>query len=208
MTFEPFLRGARVVSGAISSPLVAERWDAPSVLADQTVAGLAGHLARSGVWVVLEYLDQPVPLGPADCGSAAAYYSAAAGGLSEDDHRAIRRRGADIGGRGHAAVTEEVAARLAELEARLPGEDPDRLVPVIGGAVMRLEDYLETRVVEQVVHLLDLAASVGCEPWPIPEDCQATAARVGLEIGLRRFGPEAVIRALYRDTGSDVLPVI
>ena len=56
-----FLDGAQVVVDAIASPAVAAAWDVPSVLAEQTVGGLAGHLARGAVWVVGDYLDQPEP---------------------------------------------------------------------------------------------------------------------------------------------------
>ena len=35
---------------------------------------------------------------------------------------------------------------------------------------MRLDDYLVTRLVEQVVHLDDLARSLGVESWPVPDD--------------------------------------
>ena len=58
-----FLDGAQVVVDAIASPAVAAAWDTPSVLAEQTVGGLAGHLARGAVWVVGDYLDQPEPDG-------------------------------------------------------------------------------------------------------------------------------------------------
>jgi hypothetical protein len=46
MIRQQFLTAARIVVEAIDSPRVAARWDQPSVPADQTVGGLAGHLAR------------------------------------------------------------------------------------------------------------------------------------------------------------------
>jgi hypothetical protein len=71
----------------------------------------------------------------------------------------------------------------------------------------RLDDYLLTRLVEQVVHLDDLARSLGVEPWPNAPEAQALVISCGAEIGRRRFGDAAMIRALYRaDVG--VLPVL
>lgn len=41
-----FLAGGRAVADALGDPAVASAWDRPSVLEDQLVSGLAGHLAR------------------------------------------------------------------------------------------------------------------------------------------------------------------
>ena len=59
--------------------------------------------------------------------------------------------------------------RWRALEVRLPAERPDRRTVVAGGATMRLDDYLVTRSIEQVVHLDDLARSIGCDPFPTPD---------------------------------------
>ena len=62
--FELYLTVADVVVEAVAAPEVGAAWDKPSVLEDQTIGGLAGHLARGGVWLVGEYLDAGVPNGP------------------------------------------------------------------------------------------------------------------------------------------------
>ncbi len=93
---ELFLAGAEVVADAVASPEVAAAWDEPSVLEEQTVSGLAGHLARGGVWVVADYLDAAKPEGPVDLPSAAAYFAKFADVQAPEIHQAIRDRGASV----------------------------------------------------------------------------------------------------------------
>ena len=69
---------------------------------------------------------------------------------------------------------------------------------VFQGKVIRLSDYLGTRVVEQGVHLDDLARSVGREPWPLPKEHHAVTISVATDIACRVHGPDATVRALYR----------
>jgi len=203
---QQFLGGARVVVAAISSTAVAAAWDAPSVLADQTVGGLAGHLARGSVWVVGEYLDQPEP-DAAILDSADHYFETFMTTADASSNRAIRERGAAVAAAGPDAVTAHAAAALAALEVRLPAERPDRRTVVAGGATMRLDDYLLTRIVEQVVHLDDLARSVGRDGFPTPYDNVRLALATGAWAGLRRFGAASMIRALFRDDAG-ALPVL
>jgi len=205
---ELFVEAARVVEAALADDSVASAWDAPSILEDQLVGGLAGHLARGGVWVVDDYLDADIPDAPY-AHSAAEYYARATSFLSPDDHRQIRERGAQIAALGHREVCEMVSSRLDALEVRLGNEPADRLLGVAGGAtVLPLDAYLETRIIEQVVHLDDLARSVGREPWPVPEDAESLVIHVGIEIGRVRHGATEVIRCLYRSRLDPVLPVV
>ena len=57
---------------------------------------MAGHLARSGIWVVVDYLKAEVPTGPPDFDSAGAYFAAVAAGAGAEVKRAIRDRGAAV----------------------------------------------------------------------------------------------------------------
>jgi Mycothiol maleylpyruvate isomerase N-terminal domain len=201
---EQFLAGARVVVDAVASPAVGSAWDEPSVLDDQTVGGLAGHLARGAVWVVGDYLDQPPPAPTFP--SAEHYFATLMTWSDAASNQAIRDRGRAIAAAGQSAVVADARARLAALEARLPGEPADRVTVVAGGA-MRLDDYLATRIVEQVVHLDDLARSVAVGPWPSPDANVRLAVTVGAATGLLRFGGPAMVRALFRDDAS-ALPVL
>ncbi|HET9692692.1 MAG TPA: maleylpyruvate isomerase N-terminal domain-containing protein, partial [Acidimicrobiales bacterium] len=140
--------------------------------------------------------------------SADAYYAHLADHMGAEDHAAIRRRAAEVASPGHDAVVSDLRGRLERLEPRLAAAGPEHRLAVVGGAVMRLGDYLATRIVEQVVHLDDLARSVAVDLSPTPERCVQTALAVGTAIGRRRFGDAAMVRALYRRTDASPLPVL
>jgi hypothetical protein len=205
---EQFLAGADVVLAAVADPRVGVAWERPSVLADQTIGSLAGHLARGGVWVVGDYLDVPIADGPVTFGTAAEYFAGVTDLLTEADHTAIRQRGAKVASMGHAAVVARLRTAVADLTGRLADQPPDRTIAVYGGSSMALDDYLRTRIVEQVVHLDDLSRSLDIEPWPNPPDAEAIVLACGAEIGRLRRGGPAMIRALFRDGAVGVLPVL
>ena len=205
-----FLAGTDAVRAAVASDAVGAAWDAPSILEDQTVGGLAGHLARTGGWIVDEYLGSgPPPPGPLGAADAGEYYAELVGGLDAGAHEAIRRRGADIGAHGQEWVVAELDARLPLLPAALARLDDDATVAAYAGLPMRLRDYLVTRVVEQVVHLDDLARSVDGPGWPVPPAGVDLALAVAVDIARRRSGDTAVLRALYRaGEAGGALPVL
>ncbi len=205
---ELFVESARVVRDAIADPAVARAWDEPSVLDEQTVGGIAGHLARGGVWVVGDYLDA-APSDAPHVETAVEYYVKIDGSLTPADHRAIRERGAQIAALRHESVCETLAARLEALVPRVLAEPADRVLPVVGGVLtIGLDEYLKTRIVEQVVHLDDLARSLDREPWPVPADAEALVVHLGIDIARARSGGTAVVRALYRTQLDSVLPVL
>jgi hypothetical protein len=193
-----FLAGASTIAEAITDPAVASAWDQPSVLEDQLVSGLVGHLARGGVWVVAEYLDAGEPEAAVDVRGAGEYFATFAATAGADDHRAIRDRGAAVASVGRRALLERVTTHLGALRSDLEALPPDHLISVMGGTVMRLDEYLITRIVEQGVHLDDLARSVGREPWSLPEGHSAITISIGIEVARRRHGSSSVVRSLYR----------
>lgn len=205
-TVEIYLAGARAVVAALADPAVAGAWDRPSVLEGQAVSGLAGHLARGGVWLVGEYLDEPPPPGPPDHATAAGYFAHHVARLGEDDHAAIRDRGAAVAAEGRDEIVARARAALAALDRRLPAEPADRLVRG-AGQVMPLDAYLDTRIVEQVVHLDDLARSVDVA-WAVPDASWARVVAIGADIGRLRHGGPAMVRALYRTAAAGTLPVM
>ena len=203
-----FLASARVVAHAIADSTVAAAWDQPSVLEGQMVSGLAGHLCRA-VLVVGSYLDGGEPAGPVDLDSAAGYFAASLGVMSADHHRAVRERGAATASVGRDELLATLTERTNALELLLCRLGPSHLVTVIMGKVMRLGDYLGTRIVEMTVHLDDLARSVGREPWPLPEAAEALTITIGAEIGRRHLGAATMLRALYRSGfAGNALPVL
>ena len=204
-----FLAGAHVVEEAISDAEVRAAWDLLSNLEGQYVSGLAGHLSRGGVWITADYLDTVAPDRPIDFQSAGEYFATFARNASEGDHQGIRERGAEVASVGRDELIRLVHERLIDLGRKLPTIELNLRVAVLGGKVMRLCDYLETRIVEQTVHLDDLARSIGRDPWPISHEAQAITIRVGADIASLRSGETALIRALYRrEEAAHVLPVL
>jgi hypothetical protein len=225
-----FLACAEVVVDAVSSDAVASAWAAPSVLEEQTVGGVAGHLCRvvvlvagatsrgastaEGQWsspanvIVGDYLEGDEPEGPADFGSAGEYFAVLVALADEAMHAGVRQRGADVAAAGHSELVATVRSRLDELAPRLRTADPDRLVAVAFGKTLRFDDYLVTRIVEQVVHLDDLARSVAVEPYPVPLAALDLVVNTGIDVARRQTGDRALLRALYRRGFADlVLPV-
>lgn len=202
-----FLECADVVVIALSDERVEAAWDDESVLADQSVASLAGHLARGGVRAVGGYVDADAPDGPVTFDGAASYFATLMDQVGEEDHRAIRARSAEVASVGYRALIDRLSTELEGLRLRLEVEPGDRIVSVYQGTSIRLDDYLQTRIVEQVVHLDDLAQSIGVDPWPMPSGAEALTVGVGAEVGRLRFGAPAMIRALFRQDAS-ALPVL
>lgn len=202
-----FLDGAKLVSSTIDDPIVAAAWNSDSVLEQQTIGSLAAHLARGSVWVVGEYLDLGVPDAAADFDTAGHYFASVMDGADEGTHAGIRARGAYLAEQGWGTVVEKLSAAVVDLERRLADEPGNRLIEVFDGKVMRLDDYLHTRIIEQVVHLDDLARSLDRgAPRFVPGSLQLAIA-CALEIGRRRKGDVALMRSLYRDP-SGVFPVL
>lgn len=203
-----YLEVATVAVGALAAPDVAAAWDRPSVLEGQTVGSLVGHLARGGVWVVGQYLDRGVPSGPVAVDSAVAYFAKYASITTATMEQAIRDGGAAVAALGHAAVVDMSRSRLAALGPQLQGLSADRRIVAVNGWIMQLGDYLVTRIVEQVVHLDDLARSLGVGQYQVSEDAMTLAVSVGLEVARLRSGDTAVLRSIYRDGfASDTFPV-
>jgi uncharacterized protein (TIGR03083 family) len=210
-----FLATGGVVRDALADPAVATAWDRPSALEGYTVGGLAGHLAR-GVLTVARYLDDPSPpatgstaawssgTGPQVAGStdAAGYLVAVLGDhdpVDSDLHRRVRARGGEEAQDGPDALVQRLDATLEVLGERLPATDPERAVTVLQDTVMPLAAYLRTRLVELVVHLDDLAASLGRDRWPaVPAQAVEVVAEVLAVVAVRRVGPWPVVRSLAR----------
>jgi Mycothiol maleylpyruvate isomerase N-terminal domain len=175
---------------------VAEHWREVSVLAEFSVAGLAGHLLR-GMKTVELYLDRPEPEGEPI--SAADYFRALALPTDVDAplNRDVRSRGEEMAAGGPTAVATEAERLTERLAARLAAEGTGRRLRVAGDLVVGLDEYLRTRVVELVVHGDDLAVSVGLEATvPSPAATMAIDTLVG--VARLRHGDVAVVRALAR----------
>jgi uncharacterized protein (TIGR03083 family) len=173
-----------------------DRWAGPG-LGEWDLRALVGHTARSLV-TVITYLDMPAD--QVDIASAEQYYLVAAQVAAADGAGVLergRRAGADLGEDPAAAVDALVGAATAKLNGR-----GDELIAVLGGAGMRLSDYLPTRVFELAVHGLDIAAATGLD-FVLPTEVAATATGLGAGIAVAMGHGETVLRAL---TGRGRLP--
>jgi hypothetical protein len=199
-----FFDAASCATALLERHEVESHWTRPSVLAEFTVAGLAGHLLR-GIMTVETYLDAPVTAGAPL--SAVEYYQAA--GLTSDPesklNRDIRTRGEEMAAGGASLLAAAARTVLHRLEGRLVSEDPRRSMNVLGGAAITLEEYLRTRVVELVVHSDDLALSVGIDDeLAIAATTSRVAIETMVELARARHGDLAVLRALTRRERDDV----
>lgn len=193
-----FLDAGRVCKELLARPEVGASWDSPSVLQHWPVRGLAGHLVRA-TGSVEAYLDRPEPAGARPM-SAAAYYSAAVDtpDLMSDLHVAVRAKGEAEAAQGHDALVLKLAGLIDRLDERLPAEPPGRLVRVFKDLVLTLDDYLVTRLIEQLVHVDDLAMSLDLETPAPPPGAMDVALGALLDVARHRHGDGAVLRAFAR----------
>jgi len=194
----PVVDAAARTAELIAHPAVARRWEQESVLPGYRVGGLAAHLARA-IETVRTYLaaDPPAPETPLV--DAVGYFLAALGEhdpRDSDFHRGVRERGEGRLAAGHDALVADVRDAAGWLASR--PLDLDRPVSVFAGTAMRLGDYLDTRLVEMLVHGHDLAASVAL---PTPSyDVGAWRLVAGLlsRATEARQGPQGLALALAR----------
>lgn len=198
---ELFFACAESTVELISTSAVATRWNEPSALAGYTVGGLCGHLSRA-VSTVGGYLDRTPATGgtPLD---AAEYFAAVLGRadpVDSDLHASIRRRGQEAAADGPATMAATLRSALATLRARLDDGTLTQRIEVRDGITMTVEEYLRTRLVELVVHLDDLAASIDADdaPAPPPNEAYVEVAGVLGRLAALRVGGPATVRSLAR----------
>jgi hypothetical protein len=203
---QAFLDAAGTVRSVLAAGEVADRWDKPSVLRQMSVGALAGHLLRAATTVVA-YLEQPpkgeTPISPGE------YYATilATSEISDPMHVAIRERAEKEGAQGHDAVVSRWDETVAHLIDVLGSEPDDRVLTVAGDLVMRLDDYLVTRLVEVVVHTDDLAASVGLNTPRFASAAMKLVFDHLIEVARVRHGDLAVLRGFSRRERDDVDPL-
>ncbi|MEY9846473.1 uncharacterized protein (TIGR03083 family) [Streptacidiphilus sp. BW17] len=199
MMGESYLAAAEAAVSLLAHQSVADAWEKPSALAGYAVSGLAGHLAGQ-VNVVAKALDGPEP--DTEPVALLDYFLQASWIDADQDgevHRGIRGSGDQYAEVGPQALATRTAEVLDRLRRDLPRQAPHRVVQFPWGPPsLRLDDLLTNRTMELVVHLDDLAVSVGV---PTPElPAPATDAVVGLlaTLAARRHGSVPVLRALTR----------
>ncbi|MFT4215920.1 MAG: maleylpyruvate isomerase N-terminal domain-containing protein [Micropruina sp.] len=156
-TAEDMLKAAEAFV-ALVSEVPHDAWDRPA-LGVWDVRSLVGHTARA-VLTALDYLNKPAAM--VELRSAAEYL--AAGYLVDRSiHEAVAERGVAAGHDLGDEPAEVVETMIGRLRAAIAGLDGDPVITTLLGT-MRYSDYLETRMVELVVHTSDIALAIGREP--------------------------------------------
>lgn len=208
-----FLAAGRTTARLLRDRQVHENWGRASVLAHWSVGGLAGHLARA-VLTFPRYLDGAPPTDASQSVDAAGYLLLA---LSTEDlavdsrlATAIRARGDEEASRGPVALADDVEHALGTLvpllgrqRTRVSGR---RVLGVLEGITVPLDEYLRTRVLELVVHLDDVAASLDRDV-AAPPHAVSVATELLVEVARRRHGDLALIHALARRERALDLPL-
>ena len=204
---ELVVEAVEAAAGLIGRDEVAARWDDPSALAGMTVGALCAHLVRAA-GAVLAYLDRTDPAARPDGEllTPVTYFHAA---IDSPIHERIKEVSATEATVGPAEVAARCAEVAASMRTRLAEEPTDRLVAALGGRMLSLDDFCRTRLIEVLLHLDDVAVSVGL---PRPDTAEAGPAIViGILMGITRMqhGDWAVLHALARDErrAVDVFPV-
>ena len=189
----------------MSRPSVGSKWDEPSALDGMTVGGLAAHLVRAAC-ATLAYLDRtPSDAEPkGDLLTPITYFHAA---VDSPIHEQIKDVSATESAIGHEATATKCRNLAEQLRARLGVETNDRLVGALGGRMLTLDDFCRTRLIEVLLHLDDLAVSVG-EPRP-KTDPAGVAIVVDIIEGIARHlhGDWEVLYALARSERVGERPV-
>ncbi len=204
---ELVVEAADAAATLIASDEVAGRWNEPSALAGMTVGALSAHLVRA-TGATLAYLDRTDPSARPDGEllTPVTYFHAA---IDSPIHERIR----EVSATESLAGPGEVAARCAEvvssMRTRFAEEPADRLVAALGGRMLTLDDFCRTRLIEVLLHLDDLAASVGVA---CPDtDPEGRTIVIDILIGIARMvhGDWEVLHALARQERRTavVLPV-
>ncbi|MWV59125.1 maleylpyruvate isomerase N-terminal domain-containing protein [Rathayibacter sp. VKM Ac-2754] len=164
-----------------------DQWAQPG-LGEWDVRGLAGHTARA-ILTVETYLLAEAP-GRCTIDDAPGYYRA----LAATDPLQVARRGVEAGARLGDAPAEVVAHDLARATVLLAAQPRDRLV-AIGSHALELREYLRTRVLELVVHTLDLSRATGI-PHGLPAEAVEASCALAGALAARAGRAEELLMAL------------
>jgi uncharacterized protein (TIGR03083 family) len=161
-------------------------------LGEWSLAELVAHLV-GGVERIVTYLDEPVPeadglVDPVE------YFRYDPDEVAPGVAQRARERAASID---PMALAVRFAEAWREAARRAESEGPARVLPTFRGP-MRLGDYLATRVLEVVVHHMDVCAALGVPPVATPDAARLTMEVLEGLLGSRRprnFGRARFIKA-------------
>jgi hypothetical protein len=193
----PFADAVGVATHLVLRPEVADRWSSESACADMSVGALARHLVSQ--WFNAERLLR-APAGDDPIAVWEHYQRAAwvTGGPDDEANLGIRRGSEEQAADGPEAMRALIESLAPDLREVL-GADRDGSVHIPWqGWSLTEHDFLQTRLMEIVVHSDDLAASVGLETPEFPADVVAPVLDLLAGLAVRRHGTTALVRTLTR----------
>ncbi|MET0991045.1 MAG: maleylpyruvate isomerase N-terminal domain-containing protein [Lacisediminihabitans sp.] len=173
-----------------------DQWELPG-LGVWTVRSLAGHTARA-ILTVESYLGQEEP-SDVTIPDAAAYYSSVYPQFT--DAAAVAARGVEAGVWLGSDPATQVSSALTRTLAEVDSQPANRIIS-IGGMGILLSEYLRTRVLELVVHTIDLTRATGI-PHSLPTATITEALALASATAAGKGEGETVLLAL---TGRVELP--
>jgi uncharacterized protein (TIGR03083 family) len=199
-----FREAAEAFAEIVDRPEVGKVWEQPSALEGFSVGAIVGHVNAAIGWLgpLLDAPAQPDLRQSPPADLLAFLHGLKIGPDGADRHPVhdmVRDQAERAARHGWESNRDRFRGLAERMTARLDGESGDRLldlrptVPI----VVRLGDWLPTRVMELVVHGDDLAVSVGIDAPP-PSEAAAVAIDVMVAVARAVHGDLAVIRALAR----------
>ncbi|MGO4596625.1 maleylpyruvate isomerase N-terminal domain-containing protein [Terrabacter sp. 2RAF25] len=193
-----FLAAVDHVAAIVARDDVAAAWGEPSALPEWSVGGLVAHLASQPVIAVELLRADPWP----DSITIDEHYRRSAwvqAGVDGDVNVSIRAGGDAQAVAGRDAVLAGVAEAREALPELLAAQPAERavLIPWAGWALRR-DDFLTGRMMEVVVHGEDVAASLGFDSPPLPDEVLAPVLSLLTRLAVRRHGQGALVSALSR----------
>ena len=166
MSKEAFKQAAGYFTDTVAQ-VQSSQWDGPG-LGVWSVRELVGHTGRS-LTLVEEYGKQRAER--TDVSSAAEHYhvSLAPEGVDEGIAERGRTAGGMLGADPASSVRDAAAGALRVLDAV-----PEATIIAYPNGGIRLDHYLQTRVLELTVHTLDLQVALGIQGEPPPEALSVT----------------------------------
>ena len=179
--------------GKALGSLTQSEWEAPTRCEPLTVRELAAHMARGAIRIEEMLAAKPIDDEPEK--DAVTYFQFDADAEAPVIASRARTVAAEVGD-GPAMVrfwNEHWSRALRAARAT----DPARVGPSVFGT-MRLDEYLKTRVVEVVIHHIDVDDALGHEPHPDAEALElcGDVLRGMLGTDLRKTGMDDVRFAL------------
>lgn len=191
-----FTEGTELIVG-LAELVEDSQWSSPAG-GEWTVLELFVHASRAGS-TITAYAGEPAER---SLSSGAEYYLVVLQG--EGIHEAVVERARTQASELDEPIPEYLRRVFAEAEQTLQRTPAGQVLGTLAGGIT-LEDYLPTRIVELVVHGIDLADALGVEPVVPPAAMRVTLETLA-ELAVCRTGaldPVDVVKAM---TGRGSVP--